>query len=97
MAIKKVLSPKISDKCGSINDDEKNGLFFNFHIQLNHIHQFEMKGKQIKKGETTKKKWQQHLPSSTHIRPSSMSFNPVGHAHDILGLCSFIWGAGKHK
>ena len=64
--------------------------------------QIEVKGKRNKikkkelKGETTKK-WQEHLPSSTHIRPSSMSFNPVGHAHDILGLFSFIWGAGKHK
>lgn len=26
-----------------------------------------------------------------------MSFNPVGHAHDIRGLLSVIFGAGKHK
>lgn len=37
------------------------------------------------------------LPSSTHISPSSMSFNPVGQAHDIRGLLSVIFGAGKHR
>lgn len=36
-------------------------------------------------------------PSSTHIRPSSMSFNPVGQAHDIRGLLSVIFGAGRHR
>lgn len=35
--------------------------------------------------------------SSTHISPSSMSFRPVGHAHDIRGLRSVIFGAGKQR
>ena len=39
----------------------------------------------------------ENLPSSTHMRPSSISFSPVGQAHDILGLRSVIFGAGKHK
>lgn len=38
-----------------------------------------------------------YLQSSVHIRPSSMSLSPVGHAHEILGLRSVIRGAGKHK
>lgn len=35
--------------------------------------------------------------SSTHVNPSSDSLRPVGHAHDIFGLCGRICGAGKHK
>lgn len=38
-----------------------------------------------------------YSPSSTHISPSSMSFRPVGHAHDIRGLRSVIFGAGKQR
>lgn len=37
------------------------------------------------------------LPSSTHISPSSINLSPVGQAHDILGLFSVSFGAGRHK
>ena len=37
------------------------------------------------------------LPSSTHIRPSSISLRLVGHAQEMRGLRSVSLGAGKHK
>lgn len=42
-------------------------------------------------------KQKKNLPSSTHIKPSSINFKPVGQAHDILGLRSLIFGAGRHR
>lgn len=70
-----------SDKSGSMSEWVRDVSSFSFHRPFNHI-----------------QLWSAiNSPSSTHISPSSISFKPVGQAHDIRGLLSVTFGAGKHR